>query len=74
MGITGDRVDRLARESGHSPTILRRRLSEVDAIRTPVWARDAAAAKSMIPMALIGAWNAKPDGADREVLDAVARR
>jgi addiction module HigA family antidote len=73
MGITGDRVDRLARESGRSPTILRRRLSEVDAIRTPVWARDVEAARSMIPMALIGAWNAKRDGADREVLRALAR-
>ena len=59
--------------ASHRP-ILRRRLSEVDAIKTPVWARDAAAAKSMIPMALIGAWNAKPDGGDREVLAAVARR
>jgi addiction module HigA family antidote len=73
MGITGDRVDRLARESGRSPTILRRRLSEIDAIRTPVWARDADAARSMIPMALIGAWNVKSDGADREVVRALAR-
>src|SRR5262249_31885102 len=73
MGITGDRVDRLARESGRSPTILRRRLAEIDAIKAPVWARDAEAARSMIPMALIGAWNVKPDGADREVLRALAR-
>lgn len=30
MKITGDAVERLARESGMSPTILRRRLSRVD--------------------------------------------
>ena len=40
MKITGDAVDRLARESGMSPTILRRRLSRVDAIKSPAWARD----------------------------------
>ena len=32
MNITGNDVDRLARESGKSPTILRRRLSRIDAI------------------------------------------
>ena len=31
MNISGDAVERLARESGKSPTILRRRLSRVDA-------------------------------------------
>ena len=30
MGIERDRVDRLARESGRSPTVLRRRLSKID--------------------------------------------
>jgi addiction module HigA family antidote len=67
MGITGDDVERLDRESGRSPTILRRRLSKVDAIRTPQWARNAEAAKSLIPMALVGAWHAKSK-ADCEVL------
>lgn len=73
MGITGDDVDRLARESGRSPTILRRRLSKIDAIRTPQWARDAEIAKSLIPMTLIGAWNAKAK-ADGEVVSVLASR
>ena len=67
MGISGDRVDRLARESGRSPTILRRRLSNIPAIRTPEWAKDGGIARGLIPMALIGAWHDK-SRADQEVL------
>ena len=67
MGIEGDEADRLARESGRSPTILRRRLSKIQAIRTPEWARDALVARGLIPMVLIGAWHDKSN-ADREVL------
>ena len=67
MDIEGNEVDRLARESGRSPTILRRRLSNVPAIRTPEWARDGGTARGLIPMALIGAWHDK-SRADREVL------
>ena len=68
MGIERDEAERLARESGRSPTILRRRLSKIDAIRTPLWAGDAGVARSLIPMALIGAWHAQ-SSADHEVFD-----
>jgi addiction module HigA family antidote len=71
MGIAGDDADRLARESGHSPTILRRRLSKVDAIKRPHWAKDADTARSLISMTLIGAWNAKAK-ADGEVVSRLA--
>ena len=67
MGIENDDADRLARESGRSPTILRRRLSKVPAIRTPGWAADAETARSLIPMTLVGAWHATSN-ADREVV------
>ena len=70
-GVARDQIDRLARESGCSPTILRRRLSKNAAIRTPVWAGDDATAKALVPMALIGAWNAERE-ADREILAYVA--
>ena len=53
MNITGDAVERLARESGKSPTILRRRLSRVDAIKSPLWAKDSDTARALIPMMLI---------------------
>ena len=71
MRIGRERVDRLARESGLSPTVLRRRLSPIDAIRTPPWAGESCVARRLIPMTLVGAWH---DGskADREVLAALA--
>ncbi len=73
MGIEEGHVDRLARESGRSPTILRRRLSQNAAIRTPAWASDDDTAKALVPMALIGAWHAEPE-ADREIVSRVAGR
>ena len=73
MGIESDRADQLTRESGCSPTILRRRLSTIDAIRVPSWAEDSEVARSLIPMALTGAWHNKSD-ADREVLSLLANK
>ena len=71
MGIKADKVERLARESGGSPTILRRRLSKIEAIRKPQWAGDLENARSLIPMAMVGAWHAKSN-ADCEVLSILA--
>ena len=72
MGITErERIIRLARESGRSPTILRRRLSTVHAIRKPIWAEESAVRKSLIPLTLVGAWHSG-SSADREVLAALA--
>ena len=73
MGIKGDDVERLARASGYSPTILRRQLSKIPAIRTPQWAGDSEIARSLIPMTLVGAWHTK-SGADREVLEVLSGR
>ena len=73
MGIKGDRVEHLARESGHSPTILRRRLSEIEAIRKPQWCSNPQTARSLIPMALVGAWCTESK-ADREVISTLADR
>ncbi|MBC8443120.1 addiction module antitoxin, partial [PVC group bacterium] len=73
MGIKEGDLDRLAEESGRSPTILRRRLSRNAAIRTPAWACGDETAKTLVPMALIGAWHAEPE-ADREILSRVGDR
>ena len=73
MGIEDDGVERLARESGRSPTILRRRLSKIDAIRKPQWAGDVENARSLIPMTLVGAWHPKSK-ADCEVVSTLADR
>ena len=81
MGLERHRAHRLARESGRSPTILRRRLSRVPCIRAPRWAKDTALARSLIPMCLVGAWHdggAAPrradahKSADQEVLRTLA--
>lgn len=71
MGIEADEAERLARESGRSPTILCRRLSKIDAIKKPQWAGDAEIAKSLIPMTLVGAWHSKSN-ADCEVVSYLA--
>ena len=73
MGIDKSEVDRLASESGHSPTILRRRLSWNTAIRKPAWAGDDEMAKVLVPMALIGAWHSELE-ADREIVTYVSDR
>ena len=69
MGIKREEFERLSRESGRSPTILRRRLSELDAIQTPPWVADTEAARSLIPLVLVGAWYSGRK-ADRELLNA----
>lgn len=71
MGIGRDHVDRLAAESGRSPTILRRRLSAVHAIRIPRWADDTETARALIPMTFVGAWKAKSN-ADCEIVSILA--
>src|SRR4051812_18732076 len=71
MGITDDRADTLARESGCSPTILRRRLSKNPAIKTPPWTQDNATVRNLIPMMLVGAWHAH-SSADCEILSLLA--
>jgi addiction module HigA family antidote len=70
MGLEKDRIDQLARESGRSPTVLRRRLSRLAAIRTPDWASDQVTAAGLIPFVLAGAWKAdnKTDQAMLEIL------
>ena len=73
MGLDRDQAEQFARESGHSPTILRRRLSKIDAIRTPQWAKDAETARNLIPMTLVGAWHAKSK-ADCEIVSVLAGR
>ena len=73
LGLERDKIERLARESGRSPTVLRRCLSENPAIKMPEWARDDKTAKDLVPMTLIGTWHAESE-ADREIVSYVANR
>jgi hypothetical protein len=72
MGINDHlRIDELGRECGYSPTILRRRLSNVPAIRTPEWAQDSTAVRRLIPIMLVGAWHTQSTG-DCEIMHVLA--
>jgi hypothetical protein len=55
MGITDEDVPRYARESGQSPTVLRRRLSQVPEIKCPPWSEHSSLAKKLIPLGFVGA-------------------
>ena len=70
MGVPEGERAGLERESGRSPTVLRRRLSKVPAVRTPAWSTDPKRARELIPMAFVGAWRADR-AADREVLSTL---
>ncbi len=58
LTISEDQVNRYCAESGGSLTVLRRRMSTLPAIRCPHWASDKVFAESLIPMVLIGVWDA----------------
>lgn len=58
MKLDRDQITRLGEESGHSLTILRRRHSNLPAIRMPAWASDPTKSRWLVPMVLLGAWNA----------------
>lgn len=73
MGIKEEDIDMRARESGRSPTVLRRLLSINPAIRTPAWAGDDIAAKALVPIALIGTWHTGTK-TDCEIVSHVAGR
>ena len=72
-GLTDSRIDRLARESARSPTILRRRLAQVEGVKAPPWANDNTVARALIPLIFVGAWDSSVE-ADREILRCLTDR
>jgi addiction module HigA family antidote len=71
MNIDDDRIDLLGRESGRSPTVLRRRLSNLHAIRTPDWATEGRLGVSLIPFLFAGAWWSD-NPADKAMLEVLS--
>lgn len=67
MGLPERDYDRYVRESASSPTILRRRLSDIPAIHNPAWSADADLARDLIPMNFVGVWDSEAK-ADQEIL------
>lgn len=71
INIQDHEADVLARESGYSPTILRRRLAQNPAVRTPLWTQQPGAVRHLIPMMLVGAWHAQSNS-DCDILSILA--
>jgi addiction module HigA family antidote len=67
MGVPEDDVRALSLASGQSLTILRRRLSDVPAIKFPPWAKDSALTRNLIPLGFAGAWDSQSKE-DQEIL------
>lgn len=68
MGFPSDEAERHAYETGHSVTVLRRRLSRDPEVRRPAWARNREAARRLLPFALAGSWLDQAERADAAVL------
>ena len=69
--MTREEIKLLARECGLSPTVLRRRLSNTEAIRTPQWANDPDLTRRLIPLIWAGSWRDDyPE--DRDALSILA--
>lgn len=71
MGIKQD-IDRLAKESGRSISILRRRLAKSDVISSPKWAFEDKNARKLVPLALAGTWSTASE-ADRIIISKLAK-
>ncbi len=71
MGSTHQDYERCVRELGRSLTVLRRRLAELPALRSPPWADDMAVGQRLIPLMFVGAWDTTSE-ADRAVVTGLA--
>ncbi|PRA73027.1 addiction module antidote protein, HigA family [Pseudomonas sp. MYb187] len=71
MGKSRDEMTRLAKASGRSLTVLRRRLSSVQAVQLPEWVADPQTATKLVPFLLVGAWDSRND-ADKVGLSLLA--
>lgn len=71
MGLDRSQVSKYADESGRSITVLRRRLSKIPAVKTPVWASDSKQAGSLVPFLFAGVWDSRRD-ADQLALSLLA--
>jgi addiction module HigA family antidote len=73
MGLPEPEYPNYARKTAYSPTILRRHLSQIPAIREPAWSADKHLARDLIPLNFAGAWDSENE-ADREVMRALAKK
>lgn len=72
MGLEEGRADTLRRESGGSPTIMRRQLAASPGLRIPAWGKNRQNIKRMVPFVLAGHWIASQK-ADQDILSYLAQ-
>ena len=71
MGFDDGEREILASQSGKSPTILRRQLATLPAVKKPAWITPYERIQMMIPLVLAGAWKSNQE-ADKEILRSLA--
>jgi len=71
MGLDKDRIVALAQESGRSPTVLRRRLSKLEAVRAPRWSETPEEAILVGLLSLIGRWEVQRTSGTEPTADQV---
>jgi len=69
-GLSEADSQRIARDSGHSITVLRRQLFQSNAVSAPPWA-NAKSACTLIPVLFANAWDEQKDG-DRQVIETLS--
>lgn len=67
MGCNSDVIEKYSRESGRSATVLRRRLSKLEAVKLPPWADSPKISDLIIPILFAGSWDSQ-NKADQAVL------
>ena len=73
MGYAHQEVSALSAQTAQSPTILRRHLATLPALKNPDWSKEGSAlARKLIPILLAGAWN-KSNEWDRTIVSGLAQ-
>ncbi len=72
MGYAHEEASALSAQTAQSPTILRRHLSTLPALKNPEWSKEGnALTRKLIPVLLAGAWN-KSNEWDRAIVSGLA--
>ena len=71
MGFDDGQREILASQSGKSPTILRRQLATLPAVKKPAWITPFERIRMMIPLVFAGTWKSNQE-ADKEILRSLA--
>lgn len=73
MGYAYEEVSALSAQTAQSPTILRRHLATLPALKNPDWSKEGSAlSRKLIPILLAGAWN-KSNEWDRTIISGLAQ-